>query len=244
MSRENKVIFVTGASSEIGSELIGCIEDRYDMIIAHYRSNPGRIQMLRDKYGEKIIPLKADLRNEIDLYSLVAELDKRNLYPDHFVHLAAEKVFNLQFHKCKWEMYQMSMDTAFKSAVILLESLIPHMLKNKYGKVVFVLTSHTLGSSVAKYQSPYIASKYALLGLLRDLSGEYAERGITVNGISPDMVETEFLSNISTKIVEFNSQNSPLKRNVTIQEVVGGISYLLSDCADCVSGQNLGIVCR
>ena len=244
MSRTNKVLFVTGASSEIGTALVDSISDNYDSVIAHYRFNMGRIQPLIEKYGEKILPLKADLQSEADLDSIITELDRHGLYPDHFVHLAAEKVFNLQFHKCNWEMYRQNLDTGFKSAVILLEHMIPHMVKNKYGKIIFVLTSHTLGSTDAKYQSPYITSKYALLGLMHNLSGEYAEKGITVNGVSPDMVETGFLSNISSKIVEFNAQNSPIKRNVTVSEVAGGITYLMSDSADCISGQNLGIICR
>ena len=47
-----------------------------------------------------------------------------------------------------------------------------------------------------KYLASYVTSKYALLGLVKALSNEYADKGIRINGISPSMIETKFLENI------------------------------------------------
>lgn len=68
---------------------------------------------------------------------------------------------------------------------------IPNMAKKKYGRIVFMLTSCTINNP-PKYQSSYVTVKYALLGLMKALAVEYADRGITVNGVSPDMMETKF----------------------------------------------------
>lgn len=92
-----------------------------------------------------------------------------------------------------------------------------------------------------KYLSPYVTVKYALLGLMKSLAAEYAEKGITVNGVSPDMMETRFLSEVSDIIVEKSAMTSPLGRNLTVQDAVPAFEYLLSDAAAAMTGQNLVI---
>jgi len=73
------------------------------------------------------------------------------------------------------------------------------------------------------------------------LAAEYSDKGITVNGISPEMIETKFLSDLPTFVVEKNAIDSPLGRNLTVQDVVPMIEFLLSDSAIAITGQNLAI---
>ena len=84
-------------------------------------------------------------------------------------------------------------------------------------------------------------TKYALLGLMKSLSVEYADKGIMVNGVSPDMIETKFLKDIPDLVIRQNAERSPLKRNLTIEDVVPTFDFLLSDAADTITGQNIGI---
>ena len=83
--------------------------------------------------------------------------------------------------------------------------------------------------------------KYALLGLMKSLSAEYIDKGITINGVSPDMIETKFLSNIPELIIEKNKVNSPLGRNIYIEEVIPVIQHMLSDLGASMTGQNIVI---
>jgi 3-oxoacyl-[acyl-carrier protein] reductase len=76
---------------------------------------------------------------------------------------------------------------------------------------------------------------------MRNLAAEYADRGITVNGVSPDMVETKFLDDIPDLVIKQNAEKSPLKRNLTPKDVIPAIKYLLSDEAEAVTGTNMGI---
>lgn len=64
---------------------------------------------------------------------------------------------------------------------------------------------------------------------------------ITVNGVSPDMMETRFLSEIQELIIKKNAEQNPLGRNMTVKDVIPAIDYLLSDKAEAVTGQNIGI---
>ena len=76
-----------------------------------------------------------------------------------------------------------------------LKYILPFMKKNKYGKILTILSSVTIGQPPG-HMSSYVTSKYALLGLLRSLAAEYSKYKICINSISPGMINTKFLNEI------------------------------------------------
>ena len=92
-----------------------------------------------------------------------------------------------------------------------------------------------------KYAAPYVTAKYALLGLMKDLAAEYAAKGITVNGISPQMIETKFLKDVPELIVEQQRTAGPLQRLLQKEDILPTIRLLLSDEAEAITGENIAI---
>lgn len=175
-----------------------------------------------------------------DVRRMLSEMDAIGIVPDHIVHLPSQKDVLQKFHKADIDQYTTGFDTLVASIVLILQHFLPKMCGQRYGKVLFMLTSSTLNAP-PKYQSPYIVAKYALLGLMRSLSREYAERGIMVNGISPELMETKFLSCMPELAIQQNAANSPMGRNLAVEDVVPMFEYLLSDAADAITGQNVGV---
>lgn len=237
---EGKVLLVTGASSDVGAALIRKIGPQYSTVFAHYRSSEGAVADLRAACGDRIVPLQADFSDPGSTERLIEAIRQSGKVPDHIVHLPAGKACNLQFHKTTWDGFRQELDTSLRSIVMILQAFLPGMAKNRYGRIVFMLTSYVLGVP-PKFQSMYITSKYALLGLMKSLAAEYAARGITVNAVSPDMMETKFLSGLPDLIREQSAKNNPMGRNITVDETVPAIEYLLSDGSGAVTGQNIGI---
>lgn len=237
----DKIMLVTGASSDVGSELIRQTASEYDYIWFHYCSTPDVLDIMKNDFGDKIIPVKADFTDEVSVRKMASDIEESGLYPMHIVHLANPKAQNLQFHKSDWTSYQNHMDVAVRSIVILLKKFIPHMVDNEFGRIVFMLTSYVLDGLPPKYQSPYITSKYALLGLMKSLAVEYAQYGIAVNGVSPDMMETRFVSDIPKHVINMNAEKNPLSRNIEIADVIPAIKYFLLDASQAVTCQNIGI---
>lgn len=238
--REKKILLVTGASSDVGCKLLEAAFHNYEVILAHYCQSKERLDALRGKLGEKLIPLQADFRDEQSVLSMIERIDRMGYVPDHIVHLPAQKVLPQKFHKTQVEQYTTGFATSVTSIVLILQHYLPKMSKQKYGKVVFMLTSFTQNAP-PKYQAPYITTKYALLGLMRDLAREYADKNIMVNGVSPDMMETRFLSEMPELVVQQNAANNPQGRNLIVDDVIPTFLYLLSDGADLVTGQNIGV---
>lgn len=236
----NKILLITGASSDIGIELIQKTESNYGTILAHYHDSSEKLTEMKKRLGEKLVLLQADFSDENGAEHLISKINELQVLPNHIVHLPAVKAFSQKFHKIQWSEYEKGMNVSLRSVVKILKEYIPGMAKQKYGKIVFMLTSCILDKP-PKYQSSYVTVKYALWGLMKSLSAEYADKGITVNGISPDMIETKFLSELPDLIIQQNAMNSPIGRNLSVHDVVPAIGYLLSDAADTITGQNLGI---
>ena len=237
---EGKVLLVTGASSDVGSELIRRVGKNYDIVWAHYRMSHEIIDDLRTELGDRIMPIQADFSDVESTEALIQVIKDSGHYPDHIVHFSGQKPQCLQFHKHTWDSYQREINTSLRSITMILQAFIPNMSKQNYGKIIFMLSAYLLGIP-PKFQSPYITVKYALLGLMRNLAVEYATKGIAVNAVSPDMMETKFLSELPDLILEQSAKNNPLGRNIHVNEVVPTIEYLLSPASDVVTGQNIGV---
>ena len=234
------VLLITGASSDIATELLRRIEKNYDVIFAQYCHTPHALEEIRKVSGNKLHLIQSDFSDSDSVSELVETIAASGYHPSHIVHFPASKIFCERFHKCSWENFECQLQISLQSVVKILGAFLPNMIKAKRGKVIFMLTSDTLNQP-PKYQSSYVTVKYALLGLMRALAVEYAEKGIMINGVSPDMVETKFLSELPELMVRQYAQQNPLKRNLTVEDVVPAFEYLLSPAADMVSGQNIGI---
>ena len=235
----SKNLLITGASSDVGSALIQRIAGNYDKVIAHYRSSAEAVEKLQAQFGGKIVPLQADFADESQTNDFVEKL--KNYRISHFVHIPAVPNTNKKFVKIVWADFEEHISVEVRSAYTVCSSIVPQMAKDGYGKIVFMLTENVARSTPGKFAIPYTTSKYALLGLMKCLSAEFADKSITVNGVSPSMIETNFVSNLPELARQMNADKSPIKRNLVPDDVISAFEYLLSDGADCVTGINIQV---
>jgi len=237
---ENKTLLVLGASSDMGCELVRRQAAGYGTILAHYFHMNEMLEELRRELGEKLVLFQADFSRREEVERMIGQIREGGWQIDHIVHFSAPRCRNVKFAKCGWEEFEGGFVTSVESVVRVLQAFIPGMAKRKYGRILFMLTAYVDGKP-PRYVSPYVTVKYALLGLMKALAAEYADKGITVNGVSPEMTETKFLQDTPELIVEQNAAASPLGRNLTVEDVIPAISFLLSEAAACITGQNMVI---
>ena len=92
---------------------------------------------------------------------------------------------------------------------------------------------------VMPYYNVMGVAKAALEASVRYLAADLGQEGIRVNAISAGPIKTLAASGIGDfrYILKWNEYNSPLKRNVTIEDVGKSALYLLSDLASGVTGE-------
>jgi 3-oxoacyl-[acyl-carrier protein] reductase len=234
-----KAYLITGASSDIGTALVREIaeKEKDSVFFCHYRGDNEKFSALRADFPS-VKPMRADFANGEEIFSLIDGIKNAGVPLTHIVHLPADKIEYVRLKDIEKHSVQREMEIAVFSLLEIFKAFLPGMAKNRYGKAVVMLTTYTRGVP-PKFLAGYCVAKYALMGLMKSAAAEYAGKGVYINGISPEMTDTKFLSSLDPRLVEAAARNSRFGRNLTIAEVVSGILFLLSDDVNCMSGENL-----
>lgn len=231
-----RTILITGANSEIASEYVKRYGDGYDRIIMHYGHRKDRVVELTGLYGDVIIPVEADLSKRDEVERLIEAIKEYEI--DEFLHLPAPKLRHMRFVKGSIDEFELEMQVVYWSFLRICQMLIPGMAKRGTGRILAVLTEYTIDKQ-PPYLSHYISAKFALLGLIKSLASEFGSKGIGINGISPGMIETDFVSRLPQYVVDDNAKTMTRGRNLIPADLVPTVSYLLSKDSEGINGQNI-----
>lgn len=102
------------------------------------------------------------------------------------------------------------------------------------GRIVNLASRAMLG---ARHYAHYVASKSAVAGLTRAMALDLAPLGITVNAVSPGVIETAMLKSRSDTNLDALRALQPLGRLGTPDDVARTIAFLADPAADFITGQ-------
>ncbi|MCD6186183.1 MAG: beta-ketoacyl-ACP reductase [Deltaproteobacteria bacterium] len=116
----------------------------------------------------------------------------------------------------------------------------PHMVEQKYGKIVNLSSRAHLGNPG---QANYSASKAGIIGLTRSLSLEFGRYNINVNAVAPGMINTEGVKALKKyeMVVERALKITPLKRIGEPEDVANLVHFLVSDYSSYITGEIIHI---
>ena len=238
-----KIYLIIGASSDVGIELIKQLnkENSDCVFVAHYNSSRRKIEDIELSNNNVIDCIHANLISKEDVDNLVNIVSEKYKSPTHIVHLSAGKFEYEKLKDFSYSKLDADLNIQLYTSIKLFKKFIPKMLKGETkGKIVFVLTSNTI-STPPKYTTRYNVVKYAMLGLMKSLASDYAGKNICINAISPSMVNTKFLSEIDARLIEMAAESSVGKIIAEPKDIVAGISFLLSEKSDYITGVNLNV---
>ena len=238
-----KTYLITGASSDVGHALMERLLAGFapgDLIIAQGSGDLERLADLCQAHPGAIRPYDVDLSNERAIGAFIDDVRGSCPTPTHIVHLPALRAVNTRFKNFDEERFDLDMNVQVKSAVRICKAFVPRMAKEKYGRVLFIQTSYTIGCP-PKNMSAYVMAKSAIGGLVKSLAVEYAASGVTVNCVAPSMMETRFLADTPDLIVQAAAADNPMGRNCRVSDVVPAMAFLLSDEAGFITGVTLPV---
>ena len=230
-------LLVLGASSDLALAVLGHVAGEFGTVFAHYHRSADRLEALQQT-APNIRLFQADFTSEAETARLMEQVAETCVPITHILHCPSARIEYKHFKKLSWDDYDEMLVTQVRSFYSAAHTFVPAMAKRKYGKVVTVLSSATVGTPPV-YLNAYNTAKYALMGCMKSLAAEYADKNVQINAVSPGMMETKFLDSLSHLAVEQEAAGHPLGRNASVGDVAPMIEFLLSDRSGYITGQNI-----
>ncbi|HTM49667.1 MAG TPA: glucose 1-dehydrogenase [Bryobacteraceae bacterium] len=109
-------------------------------------------------------------------------------------------------------------------------AVIPHMRERKYGRIVNIAS--IAGKEGNPNMTGYSATKAAVIGFTKSVGKEVAMDGICVNSISPAVIRTRILDQLTQAQVDYMTERIPMRRTGTPEEIAAVAHFLASpDCS-------------
>jgi enoyl-[acyl-carrier protein] reductase I len=198
----------------------------------------GRTQDFAKEFGTELI-FDCDVSSDEQINAVFGDLSKSWPKLDGLVHAIAfaqrEAIAGDFLEGLSREAFREALDISAYSFPALAKAAAP-MLSDKAALVA--LTYLGAARMVPNYNTMGLA-KAALEASVRYLAESLGPKGIRVNGISAGPIKTLAASGIKGfgKILEAVAQTTPLRRNVTIDDVGNVAAFLLSDLAGGVTAE-------
>jgi len=100
------------------------------------------------------------------------------------------------------------------------------MEKNNYGRIL--LMASMAGKDGNPFMAGYTVMKAGVIGLVKGIGKEYAETGITVNGLAPAVIKTAMNEKTAPEQLALLTAKIPMKRLGTIEEVAAISAWIVS----------------
>ena len=196
-----------------------------------------RVRPLANSIGAKIIE-PCDVTNAASIDAVFAKLEKEWGKLDFLVHAIAfsnKDELRGRYLDTTSDNFNLTMNVSVYSFTAVSQRAVPLM---KDGGSLLTLTYYGAERVIPHYNVMGVA-KAALEASVRYLAADLGEQKIRVNAISAGPIKTLAFAGINDGryILKWNELNSPLKRNVTTEEVGNAGLYLLSDLGTGVTGE-------
>jgi 3-oxoacyl-[acyl-carrier protein] reductase len=254
---KQKWALITGASEGIGRQCaISLATSGFSLLLVARRQN--KLEQLAteiiDKYGGKCQFLSCDLTDPASVDNIYEWLITTQCTLHVLVNNAGGAKKNAQVQDLNREDWQHAFDLNLFSIVDLTNKILPIMDKQGRGRIINI--SSITANSPGFYNPHYSAAKAALNNFTKHMSKQLAGNQITVNTVSPGVIETEgwhghmhkvaLDGNLSIEHVLENakenaSKSIPLGRLGTVHDVAEMVNFLASESAGYITGSDFTV---
>jgi 3-oxoacyl-[acyl-carrier protein] reductase len=230
--KRKRTALVTGSSRGIGRGIAAALAEAGMTVAVHYHERKdeaeGTLTEIKNKGGSGAV-FTADLNNEAGARGLIRRVEKRfgrmdvlvnNYGPIQVKHWG-------EFVSEEWDFL---IKANLFTALWCMTAVLPGMRKRKWGRIINIGYNRVEQLRSFATITPYAVAKTGLLILTRSAAVKAAPDGITVNMVSPGLMESG---------VNPDSAQVPMGRLGRFRDIAHAVSFLASDESDYITGTNL-----
>lgn len=227
-----KKVLITGGSGGIGSACVRDFAKKGYTVYFTYNNNRKKAEEIEKETGS--VAIKCDISSKDDvkrLFEIVKNVDV-------LVNNAAISKTKMlcDTTEADWErMFAVNV----KGMFLVTKAAADGMVRKKYGRIINI--SSMWGEVGASCEVCYSSTKAAVIGFTKSLAKELAPSGITVNCVSPGVIDTEMNAHLTEKDMAVLCEETPVMRIGKANEVSNAVMYLADEKAEFVTGTVLQV---
>lgn len=228
-------ILITGGASGLGREitLLLAQNKEHEILITVNNSVLKATELSSEHSNISFIKCNYTVQDDLNaLFEKVALFKPQVLINNAFTGFQKKK-----FDKLPIESFQESFEKNISPVISLTQHCIKAFKKEKYGKIITILSSAILNHPPIGW-SIYTAEKNYMLSLSKSWSTEYKSYNITSNSISPSFMMTNLNKDMDERVIENMINSHPLKELLPPLEVAKTVQFII-DASQHLNGTNI-----
>jgi len=246
MEFKNKTVVITGATGGIGKACVGKYA-KEEAKLALFGRSMEKLEALRDEIAypeENCLLFATDICSEEQTKEAIEKTMQAFGRIDVLINTAGCSGPAVYTEDYTYEDFKACYETNVYGTFLTMKYVLPMMKKQKSGAIVN--TGSSSGIRGYELESGYGSSKWATIGLTKNVASENPDTGVRINSVSPGWVDTQMMRQIVANYAKISGgdsssyfSTSPMGRAGSPEEIAEGIYFLSSSKASYINGTNL-----
>jgi 3-oxoacyl-[acyl-carrier protein] reductase len=234
IDQSDYTVAIVGGASGIGLEAARFLQGQGARVAVLDRNAEG-VAAAAKELGDKSIGVAVDITDWDATKAAIDSVAEQFGKIDGLVNCAAiVGKTNLKTHEVEIDNFDACYQINLRGAFLISKAVVPHMLKRNYGRILHIAS--IAGKEGNAGMLAYSATKAGLIGLVKVMGKDYAETGITVNGLAPAVIKTPMVAAMPQPQVDYMTAKIPMKRVGELAEAAEMIAWIVSPACSFTTG--------
>ena len=223
---KGRVAVVTGGAQGFGYAITKRLLESGAEVIIWDIDQKAMDEALKKLSSDKCSYQNVDVTNIDDITKNIENITKeKNI--DIFINNAGMAGQNSQVWNYPKDEWLKVMDLDLNSVFYCCKTIVPHMIKNNYGRIVNI--SSIAGKEGNPNASAYSTAKAGVIGLTKSLGKEVADKNIAVNCVTPAAAKTRIFDQMTQEHIDYMLSKIPRNRFAKVEELASLVTWLVSE---------------